>query len=408
MSRLPKNPDPFGLKGCYIAGGAILSLATKTDINDYDIYPKNEEGFADVIYTLHDIGCFVVNISDRAITYKSNDEKNDNGERAIIQVMTYDYFDTPEKIYENFDFSVCMGAFDCDTKQYDFHSDFYPDIATNTLRFNHKTRYPLNSLLRVNKYRQKGFFISKPEYTKLALTIAKTGMPESWEELEAQIGGSYGREIELARNGMDFNFENAIEILSDMVFDFEHYLAMSEDEDINKIDAEDIVAFYSQGEKIKYFEFENDNQYISGTNKKSYLISGGFLGGGINTKLIDKFGMPDHFESVKEGRIYGYKLLVHKENDIYVPAISNKNDVTYKLGEETEWEKTPYLYVFRTLVNAKSRVSKYNKNRLFRVSFDVNDIKNIISDEIQVTKMKIEEEIEISDDKKSSNPFNKL
>ena len=392
MSRIPKNPDPFGLTGCYIAGGSILSVATKSDINDYDLYPKNAKGFEDVIHILHESNCFVVNISDRAITYKSNDEKNDKDERAIIQVMTYDYFESAEKIFENFDFSVCMGAFDCDTKEYTFHDDFYPDIATKTLRFNHKTRYPLNSLLRVNKYRQKGFFISKPEYTKMALTIANTGMPTSWEELEAQIGGSYGREIELARDGKQFTFDNAINILSDMVFDFDHYISMSEDEEYHKIPPEDIVSFYLNGEKVKYYEFEYQHFHMSSSQTKTFFIHDDHIGGSFNTKLIDKFGMPEHFEKVEEGRLYGYKVLKEKDGEL-VPAISDKNGVTYKVSEETVWENTPYLYVFKTKHAAKGRVSAYAENKLYLVSFDISDVKNIGGDEIQVTKMKVEKQI---------------
>ena len=393
MSRLPKSPDPFGLEGCYIAGGSILSVATKTDINDYDVYPKNAKGFEDVIHILHESNCFVVNISDRAITYKSNDEKNDKGERAIIQVMTYDYFESAEKIFENFDFTVCMGAFDCDTKEYTFHEDFYPDIATKTLRFNHKTRYPLNSLLRVNKYRQKGFFISKPENTKMAMTIANTGMPTSWEELEAQIGGSYGREIELARGEQEFTFENAIDVLSDMVFDFEYYVSMSQDEEYHKIPPEDIVSFYLKDEKVRYFEFEYHPSYMSiGPKKHTYFIHDDYIGGSFNTKLVEKFGMPDHFESMKEGRVYGYKVLKEKDG-VLIPAISPKNDVTYTVGEETVYENDPYLYVFKTKNAARGRVSAYAQNKMYLVSFDVSDIKNITSDEIQVTKMKVEKEI---------------
>lgn len=395
MRRLPKNPDPFGLKGCYIAGGSILSIATKSDINDYDIYPKNAKGFEDVIHILHDSNCFVVNISDRAITFKSNDEKNDNDERMIIQVMTYDYFENAEKIFENFDFTVCMGAFDCDSKEYNFHNDFYPDIATKTLRFNHKTRYPLNSLLRVNKYRQKGFFISKPEYTKMALTIANTGMPNSWEELEAQIGGSYGREIELARKDQEFNFDNAIEILSEMVFDFDYYVSMSEDEEYHKIPPEDIVSFYLKDEKVKYFEFEFQHSYMTiGPRKKTMFIhSDNHIGGSFNTKLVEKFGMPEHFENVKEGRVYGYKVLKEKDDE-WVPAISDKNDVKYVVGKETEWDKEPYLFVFKSKHGAKGRVSRHNNNKLFLVSFDIKDIKDLKTDEIQVTKMKVEKQIE--------------
>jgi hypothetical protein len=394
MSRLPKNPDPFGLKGCYIAGGSILSIATKSEINDYDVYPKSPQGFDDVIHTLHDSNCFVVNISDRAITYKSNTETNDDGERTIIQVMTYDYFDTPEKIFENFDFTVCMGAFDCDEHKYILHDDFYPDIATKTLRFNPKTRYPLNSLLRVSKYQKKGYFISKPESTKLALTIAKAGMPNSWEELEAQIGGSYGREIELSRKDMEFSFDNAIELLSDMVFDFDYYCSIS-DEDYHDIPPEDIVAFYNNHEKIKYVEVVSDgSSWNPISTKQAYFVyDGSFVGGSFSTKMIEKFGMPEHFDCVSDTRLYGYKVLSSDSEGNLIPPISPKNGVIYSLGEETVWDKSPYLYVFKTKKAAESRLKTAKNAKMFLVSFESNDMKHVSMDEIQVKKLIVEKEI---------------
>lgn len=100
MNRLPKNPLPFNLKGCYLAGGAILSVVTKKEVSDYDIYPKSKENLIDIFFHLEDEGCFVVNVSDRAITWKSNSVTNDKGERAIIQVMTFDEFDSPNKIFD--------------------------------------------------------------------------------------------------------------------------------------------------------------------------------------------------------------------------------------------------------------------------------------------------------------------
>ena len=91
------------LKNCFIAGGSILSVATKTAISDYDVYPKNSEGLIDAISLLSE-GAYVINVSDRAITLKHNDMKDKDGKRAIIQIMTYDFFENETKIFDNFDF----------------------------------------------------------------------------------------------------------------------------------------------------------------------------------------------------------------------------------------------------------------------------------------------------------------
>ena len=118
MTRMPKEFE-FKFEGCYIAGGAILSLATKNDIADYDVYPKNLQGLTNAVYELmNDFSSQIANISDRAITFKVNESKNRNGERNIVQIMTFDWFPTAESIFDFFDYTVCMGAFDCDSKQY--------------------------------------------------------------------------------------------------------------------------------------------------------------------------------------------------------------------------------------------------------------------------------------------------
>lgn len=212
-----KNKIQFarGLRDCWIAGGAVLSHVTKTEIADLDVYPMSKEGLFNAIdYFLEDGFCLF--ISEKAITIKTNDSKTDDGLRQIVQIMTYDVFPEAEDIFENFDFTVCMGAYNCNTQELVTSDDFWADIASKTLRFNNKTRYPINSILRTIKYRAKGFYISKPEFLKMALTAIEVGAPKSWEELEEQIGGTYGRIISLNAEDDDYSFSRAIELLSDI------------------------------------------------------------------------------------------------------------------------------------------------------------------------------------------------
>lgn len=377
MSRIPANPDPFALTGCFIAGGAILSIATKTDINDYDVYPKSSEGFADVVHQLEDCGCFVISITDRAITYKSNTELNANGERSTIQVIMYDYFKTPEDIFENFDFTVCMGAYDTDSKSYIFHEDFYPDIATSTLRFNHKTRYPLNSLLRTSKYRHKGFHISKPEHTKLALAVANAGMPQSWEDLESQIGGTYGREIELAREGIEFNYANAIELLSNI--DFAHCRADDHAKEYSRVTADDIVT-----------HFVPQPSSTINVNQQLHVVTDSHIEAMINPTLITKFGVPDHFQTITQGRLSGYVTLIRNKDGLLMSPTRTLSNVTYNIGEEASVDVWPHLSVSLR----KPAIRTHHKDRSsYLVSFDISDIADIRNNEAKVAKVTVESEV---------------
>lgn len=322
MSRLPSNFDPFDLTGCFIAGGAVLSAVTKNPIADYDIYPKNEKGREEVITTLLESNCFIVNISDRAITFKSNILFNKDGTRMLVQVMILDLFPTAQSIFDFFDFTVCMAAYDCDTKQYIFHDDFYPDIASKTLRFNSNTKFPLASMIRVNKYRNKGYYISKFEDAKIALTIAKTGLPTSWDQLETQIGGVYGRELKLQTDKIEFSYENAIKILSE--FDQLSTTDNLLDKEYSDIVIEDILNCFIT-DNVQYVEV--NDMY------NCFVTDGFFIGERFNKELFDKMGKPKNFTHSKVTKFFGYVASSTSYQDSYSHIKSDKNSCTPYLNQ---------------------------------------------------------------------------
>lgn len=382
MSRLPTSFE-VNIPGCFLAGGSILSTVTRAEINDYDIYPKTNEAMIEAFYQLFDEGCFVVNISDRAVTFKSNTITNDKKERAIIQVMTYDTFETAEKIFEHFDFSVCMGAFDYDSKTYTFHEDFYHDIASKNLRFNPKTRYPLNSMLRVNKYHSKGFFVSKMELIRIMLTVIERGAPTSWEELESQIGGVYGRQIRINEDDVPFSMQAAMDKLEKLSFLRESELGWlcnfrSDDEGTT---AEDLETLFSN-ELVNVVVAENGDHYKVSDDFKSPIKNLGNVLPRV-TNIIN---------TDSEHRFVGYKILQVNSDGTLTPGIQTSSKLRYSVGQETSESKSPYLFVFPTCEKAMSR-SRCKGSKIFRVSYDAKDLRKISHGEIQVTKMLVEEEV---------------
>lgn len=382
MTRMPKGYE-VDIPGCFIAGGAILSAATKTETNDYDVYPKSNKAMIDAFYHLFDDSCYVVNISDRAVTFKSNTITNDKGERAIIQVMTYDEFPTADKIFEHFDFTVCMGAFDCDTKEHVFHRDFYPDIASKTLRFNPGTRYPLNSLLRVTKYMAKGFFISKPEHIRMIMTAIDRGMPTSWEELESQIGGTYGREISLRCEDKPFSLEAALEVLAD-INSFTHYETVSE-----------ITDEMSSAEYLDEMFSTEVKTVVVNSEGNCFTVDPETM---IPQRALNR-NKPRNYVVLNENdpniRLKGYKVLKDNKNGTYGPGLYGTfgKDVVYQPGQETVEYNHPYLFVFPEAATAKSRASGTHLH-IYEVSFDPADLKLISGrdgkSEIQVTKLRVD------------------
>lgn len=361
MTRLTKEM-PFKFPGCFIAGGAILSLVTKQPIADYDVYPKNSQGLSNALAELmHDHSSFVVNMSDRAITFKVNDVTDREGNRMIVQIMIFDWFETAEKIFEFFDFTVCMAAFECDQNDYVFHSEFYPDVASKTLRFNPKTRYPLASLIRTSKYRTKGYQIGKFEFAKIAIAVANSGVPKSWEELEASLGGVYGRQISLNTQDVPYSYENALDILSTLEFDPDEYL-LSTGADINKyrdLQCDDITNYF----------LESELEYITVNDHINCFLDGFFVGERFSAQLTDLAG-PRQFKQKTPSRLFGY-----------VCSGYSTERCSYEIGDVF---KSSWTHITRIL-RKKEMLAKKNSKHFYLVSFDTKDISNVTYDEIFIS-----------------------
>jgi hypothetical protein len=353
-SRLRDFRDTFGKMEAFIAGGAILSNTTKTQIADFDIYPKSRHAAAEVCLDLiENNNCFVVSITDRAVTFKSNDITSDDGTRAIIQVMIFSEFTDPKKIFDYFDFTVCMAAQDLESGEFTFHDDFWADVAAKNLRFNPGTRYPLNSMLRVSKYRSKGYHISKSEHVKIALAVAKGGMPESWEELENMIGGTYGKTLRLSREEEEFTFENAVAILSDI--DISNCL-----HDASEVDSKipnDILAEYVEYGCVKFANYHKSKYHITSdgrTNKMAIARDGCVLG--IVNSHCDPIA--DHFIECEDDQDIHFYVLAHEEDiqgDDYVGHFHDTKPLGYRYDNKKIYRVSGPVGVFRFGVPADDR-----------------------------------------------------
>lgn len=195
----------YPIEGAYLAGGALTSVFTNQPINDADIYFKSRDAFDRAIESAYEDGYWCVDISKRSVTF------SDNG--RIVQYMHFDFFPTANDIFEAFDFTVCMGAYDYDAKELVLHPDFLKHNSQRFLRFNSGTNFPLASATRVLKYQSRGYTIGKGDILKIALACRGVKI-DSWADLKDQIGGAYGYKVELAGEDKPFSLEAAIEALS--------------------------------------------------------------------------------------------------------------------------------------------------------------------------------------------------
>jgi len=381
----------LSIENCYLAGGAVLSLITKTPIHDYDIYPKNENGLICAIEEFKDRGT-CINITNKAATFILNDEVDDDGRRRLAQIILGSYFPTHESIFEKFDFSVCMVAYDFDNKTLHVNDNTMIDIASRTLTFNHRTLYPLASFVRLKKYKAKGYNISKAELVKMGLAVAKAGMPTSWTELENAIGGIYGRSICLGKdndgNEIPFEFDTVIDRLSNI-----------EETNLNVIEDNSFFSSLSFDELVNILTGDK-NIYVVSVNSKYYntiIDADGFhtVLSSISNKFIEYYNNSSNKNVIYEQnkQLFGYKVLGMGASGELLPVIMGaKNGITYAIGNTTEYDKSPYLYVFNTKEVAKQR--GLNKGNIYRVMFNSNDIMSISSNEIQVKRMTVLSKVE--------------
>lgn len=199
-----------------IAGGAITSVFTGKEVNDVDVYFKSPQNLVKFLCLVYDGNwdMRVVFQTDKSITLR------DSSNETTIQLITFDYYKDAEEIFKAFDFTINMGAlelyndFDCVMSEHlALHEEFMKHNSQRYLKVNPKTKYPMISALRVNKYLERGYSISKSQFLRLLLAINRLEI-NSWEEMLTQLGGLYGESVEdIFDTNKEFDLESAIEQL---------------------------------------------------------------------------------------------------------------------------------------------------------------------------------------------------
>lgn len=158
------------------AGGAILSLYKGTEINDLDLFPETTN---DLNYLLQIIDNYnrLQNISKlyrecdthNAITYIL---QNKTGQEVKIQVIRNTAFlGTPLDIINRFDLNVCKAFYKFKDNSLYLSNYWYAGVITNKLEYNYKSNSLALSLMRIEKYKKRGFEFSKENTERLISTL---------------------------------------------------------------------------------------------------------------------------------------------------------------------------------------------------------------------------------------------
>lgn len=141
----------------WVAGGAITSAITGEKINDYDLFSPTPRKLRDAL--------------KKAIGYASFEHEfftNFWVNNTKIQVITRYEPESPQAIFNTFDFTIVCGAYD--GKTFYAHDRFWQDIATKRLVIP-GLYFPLKTLERVAKYSRRGYTVCPVGLMELAKAI---------------------------------------------------------------------------------------------------------------------------------------------------------------------------------------------------------------------------------------------
>jgi hypothetical protein len=202
LEKIIAAADQFRPENAFIAGGSLTSAFTGQAINDVDFYFRSKADFQRAIEDAYDDGLWCVAATDRAVTFVRGP--------LVVQLMCFDFFASPVEIFDAFDFTACMAAFDIERQQFVFHEDFLKHAAQRYLKFHSGTRYPFGSLLRVLKYQSRGYSLGKSDLLRISLCCHSVPL-QSWDDLAKAIGGQYGEKVNLDAS-QPFSIEAALRI----------------------------------------------------------------------------------------------------------------------------------------------------------------------------------------------------
>ncbi len=364
-------------KKCYIAGGAITSLFTNHEINDIDVYFRDKDSLIDLILAWDNNSRRLVFHSSKSTTFVF--AKDDSSVR--VQFINFRFFKDVNEIFDSFDFTVCMGAFDFATEEFIFHPDFMRHNAQRILKFNVNTSFPIVSVFRTQKYQNKGYTIPSSEFARIILSAMSLNI-KTWKELEDQLGGMYGyqyTELFKSVEGKQFNLSEAIDTFSNMDFLY------------NKIEGERLFDGLLEDviDNIKGI----DIHYIELRNGKRCRVSTPQISGDTDIQEMGHRLPPPFYKKIELQEFLGteklYKFVSKTKNPGVFTSIY-KPDFEYKIGEETSDLK--FMGLFFNFLPAISS-SSYAKNRysvsdrvLIEADFDVKDIVSMNSTTVIIKK----------------------
>ncbi len=216
--------------GCFICGGAITSIFTGKEVNDLDVYFRCRESlntFIEIVFDSHieskpclpvfaNVNPEPINLNSFGLRYVGHTKKSiilvtQSGQE--VQLIINKFYDSPQDIFDTYDFHLNMGCYDCKEENFVLSNNFLLDNASRHITVNPRTSYPIISQLRLAKYQERGYTINRKDFLMLACAVAQLEL-HSWEDVKESIGGLYGYNVDdIFNEDKDFTFEELFDQL---------------------------------------------------------------------------------------------------------------------------------------------------------------------------------------------------
>ena len=181
-----RNRVMDGLKehGIMLCGGAITSAFSGASIKDLDFYVQDHE-------KLESASKFIEEFFPSASLYESINARtwtrNKGRRKYRVQVITR-FTGNAEKIFDDFDFTICQGAYNFGNERFEFGARFLQDIAKRDIVYCGKSHYPICALYRTLKYQRKGYNLRGVTMMHIALSIVQLKIG-TYGKLKEQLFG---------------------------------------------------------------------------------------------------------------------------------------------------------------------------------------------------------------------------
>lgn len=361
-----------------IAGGMISSLFTNKDINDVDVYFRDYNSlylFADRTLS----GNHVVSHTKKATQFIQKYLEK----QILVQIIHYRTYEKVEDIFNTYDFTVCMGAYDFEIEEFILHPEFLKHNSQRILRFNSNTSYPLISAIRTQKYEDKGYKISKAEYFRVLMTCMTLDI-KSYDELKEQLGGMYGESYDrLFDDVKDEEFD--LQVAIDRIANFSKSENFFKEYRPIDYDIDEILDDLDKGERL-VVKLKDGNEYR--------VINGEVIGEYASEKEATELDVNELYKDKKF-----YKFVEKSEESL---QSFFRSAFKYVIGEEVKAEKeypnSSYGAHGKLFFNHKYELksSTYFSNTdkvLIEVEIDGVDVIDDSLHEITATKCKVIREV---------------